>query len=141
MRYAVLAIGFVLILQNAGVNLTAFSVLAGAVGVGVGFGLQNIFSNFISGLIIMLERPIKVGDRVEMGGIEGTVLEIGVRRTTVITATTSRSSCPTSVSSSTTSSTWSTPAADPRAGAGDGAPRLRRARRRTAHAKPRSHRR
>jgi len=60
-------------------------VLAGAVGVGVGFGLQNVVSNFISGLIITLERPIKVGDRVEVGGIEGTVQEIGARRTTVIT--------------------------------------------------------
>ncbi|HEX6707285.1 MAG TPA: mechanosensitive ion channel domain-containing protein [Albitalea sp.] len=84
-RYAVLVIGVVLILQNAGVNLSALGVLAGAVGVGVGFGLQNIVSNFISGLIITLERPIKVGDRVEVGGIEGTVQEIGTRRTTVIT--------------------------------------------------------
>ena len=84
-RYLVLVIGIVLILQNAGVNLSALGVLAGAVGVGVGFGLQNVVSNFISGLIIMLERPFKVGDRVEIGGIEGVVQEIGARRTTLVT--------------------------------------------------------
>ena len=84
-RYAVLVIGLVVVLQNAGINLTAFSVVAGALGVGIGFGLQNLFSNFISGLIIMLERPIKVGDRVELAGVEGVVREIGARRTTVVT--------------------------------------------------------
>ncbi|MGE0806641.1 MAG: mechanosensitive ion channel family protein [Burkholderiaceae bacterium] len=84
-RYLVLIIGLTLILQNAGINLTALSVVAGAIGVGVGFGLQNIVSNFISGLIIMLERPIKVGDRVELGTLEGTVREIRARRTTVVT--------------------------------------------------------
>jgi small-conductance mechanosensitive channel len=84
-RYLVLAVGITLIVQNAGINLSALGVLAGAVGVGVGFGLQNVVSNFISGLIITLERPIKVGDRVEVGGIEGTVQEIGARRTTIIT--------------------------------------------------------
>lgn len=85
LRYVVLIVGFMLILQNAGVNLTALSVVAGALGVGVGFGLQNIFSNFVSGVIIMVERPIKVGDRVEMAAIEGTVHEIGARRTTIVT--------------------------------------------------------
>jgi len=84
-RYTVLVFGVVLILQNAGLNLSALGVLAGAVGVGVGFGLQNVISNFVSGLIIILERPIKVGDRVEVGGIEGEVQEIGARRTTVLT--------------------------------------------------------
>ncbi|WP_280156231.1 mechanosensitive ion channel domain-containing protein [Piscinibacter sp. XHJ-5] len=84
-RYTVIVAGYALVLQNAGLNLSALGVLAGAVGVGVGFGLQNVVSNFISGLIITLERPIKVGDRVEVGGIEGVVQEIGARRTTVIT--------------------------------------------------------
>jgi small-conductance mechanosensitive channel len=73
------------ILQTAGINLTALSVVAGALGVGIGFGLQNIFSNFISGLIIMFERPIKIGDRVELANIEGTVQAIGARRTTILT--------------------------------------------------------
>jgi small-conductance mechanosensitive channel len=84
-RYLVLTIGLVVLLQTAGINLTALSVVAGALGVGIGFGLQNIFSNFISGLIIMFERPIKVGDRVELANIEGTVQAIGARRTTVLT--------------------------------------------------------
>jgi small-conductance mechanosensitive channel len=84
-RYVVLVIGVMLILQNAGLNLSAFSVVAGAVGVGVGFGLQNVISNFVAGLIITLERPIKIGDRVEVSGVEGTVQEIGPRRTTIVT--------------------------------------------------------
>lgn len=84
-RYLVLVVGLVLILQNAGINLTTLNVVGGAIGVGVGFGLQNIISNFISGLIVMLERPIKVGDRIEVGGVEGTVREIGARRTTIVT--------------------------------------------------------
>lgn len=85
LRYAVLVLGIALILQNAGIRLTALGVVAGAVGVGVGFGLQNIISNFISGLIIMLERPIKVGDPIELGGVAGIVREIGARRTTIVT--------------------------------------------------------
>jgi small-conductance mechanosensitive channel len=84
-RYTVLVIGFMLIMQTAGINLTTFNVLAGAVGVGVGFGLQNIVSNFISGLIVMFERPVKPGDRINVGGIEGSVLEIGTRSTTMLT--------------------------------------------------------
>jgi len=85
-RYVVLVLGMVLILQNVGINLGALSMVAGAVGVGVGFGLQNIVSNFISGLIIMLERPIKVGDRVEVASVEGVVHEISARRTTIVTS-------------------------------------------------------
>ncbi|WP_298270472.1 mechanosensitive ion channel domain-containing protein [Geobacter sp.] len=84
-RYVVLVIGFVIILQTAGIDLTTFNVLAGAVGIGLGFGLQNIVSNFISGLIILFERPIKVGDRIEVGGVEGDVVRIGARSTEVVT--------------------------------------------------------
>src|SRR2546425_8768761 len=62
LRYLVLILGIALMLQNIGINLTALGVVAGALGVGVGFGLQNIISNFISGLIILFERPIKLGD-------------------------------------------------------------------------------
>src|SRR5439155_22745254 len=64
--YAVLVIGIVIVLDNAGIHLGALTVFAGAVGVGVGFGLQNIASNFISGLVILAERPITIGDRVEV---------------------------------------------------------------------------
>lgn len=84
-RYVVLLLGLLIILQTAGVNLTTLNVLAGAVGIGVGFGLQNIISNFISGLIIMFERPIKVGDRIEIDGVEGDVVDIGARSTVVLT--------------------------------------------------------
>jgi small-conductance mechanosensitive channel len=85
-RYTLLIVGTVVILQMFGIRLTAFAVLAGAIGVGVGFGLQQIISNFISGLIIMFERPIKVGDRIELANLEGNVTEIGMRRTTVVTS-------------------------------------------------------
>ena len=85
-RYALLIIGTIVILQAFGIKLTAFTVLAGAIGVGVGFGLQQIISNFISGLIIMFERPITVGDRIELGTLEGTVQHIGMRKTTIVTS-------------------------------------------------------
>jgi small-conductance mechanosensitive channel len=83
--YALLGLGFFISLQMVGVNLTSLGFLAGAVGVGFGFGLQNIISNFISGLIILAERPIAIGDRVEIGGVAGQVREISLRSTTVIT--------------------------------------------------------
>ena len=85
-HYTVLAIGFIAIMETAGINLTALSVLAGAVGVGVGFGLQTIVSNFICGLIVMFERPVRIGDRVELAGVEGDVIEIGARATRIMTA-------------------------------------------------------
>jgi small-conductance mechanosensitive channel len=84
-RYAVLVIGFLMIIQLAGIPMTAFAVVAGAVGLGVGFGLQTIASNFISGIIIMFERPVKVGDRIEVGEVHGKVTAINARATTVLT--------------------------------------------------------
>jgi small-conductance mechanosensitive channel len=84
-RYFVIAVGFVIMLQTAGIDLTALNVLAGAVGIGLGFGLQNIVNNFISGIIILFERPIKVGDRIEVGSVEGDVIRIGGRSTEVVT--------------------------------------------------------
>ncbi len=85
LRYAIVALGTLVILQGAGIDLSALTVLAGALGVGLGFGLQNVTSNFISGLIILFERPIKVGDRVEVGQVTGNVRRIGARATTVVT--------------------------------------------------------
>ena len=85
MGYALLGLGFYISLQMVGVNLNSLAFVAGAVGVGLGFGLQNIISNFISGLIILAERPIAIGDRVEIGGVAGQVREISLRSTTVIT--------------------------------------------------------
>ncbi len=84
-KYAITTIGAVVILQAVGIDLSAFTVLAGALGVGLGFGLQNVASNFVSGLIILFERPIKVGDRIEVGGVSGEVRRIGARATTVVT--------------------------------------------------------
>ncbi|MFZ1700300.1 MAG: mechanosensitive ion channel domain-containing protein [Pyrinomonadaceae bacterium] len=84
-RYVILVVGFLILIQSIGINLTTLNVLAGAVGVGVGFGLQNIANNFISGLIILLERPIKVGDRVEVDDVSGDVITIGARSSTIRT--------------------------------------------------------
>ncbi len=84
-RYVVIGIGFLIIFQTLGIDLTPLNVLAGTVGIGIGFGLQNIANNFISGLIILLERPIKIGDRIEVGSVEGDVIKIGARSTTVLT--------------------------------------------------------
>jgi small-conductance mechanosensitive channel len=84
-RYVVLFVGLLVILQTVGINLTTLNVIAGAVGIGIGFGLQNIASNFISGLIILFERPIKIGDRIVVGDVEGDVINIGARSTTVVT--------------------------------------------------------
>jgi small-conductance mechanosensitive channel len=84
-RYAVLLIGLLIIIQTVGIDLTTLNVLAGAVGLGVGFGLQNVVANFIAGLILLFERPIKIGDRIEVSGIEGAVVAIRARATTVVT--------------------------------------------------------
>jgi len=84
-RYIIITLGALVILQSAGIDLTSLNVLVGAIGVGLGFGLQNITSNFFSGLILLFERPIKMGDRVEIGGVVGEVKEIGARATTIVT--------------------------------------------------------
>jgi small-conductance mechanosensitive channel len=81
----VLIVGIFIVLDNAGIHLGALAVFAGAVGVGVGFGLQNIASNFISGLVILAERPITVGDRVEVAGVAGQIQHIGARSTVIMT--------------------------------------------------------
>ncbi len=84
-RYGVISLGTLVILQAAGINLTSLNVLVGALGVGLGFGLQNITSNFFSGLILLLERPIRIGDRVEIAGAVGEVRDIAARATTLVT--------------------------------------------------------
>ena len=83
--YAVLVIGIIIVLENAGIHIGTLTVFAGAVGVGVGFGLKNIASNFISGLLILAERPIAIGDRIEVAGITGQVRQIRARSTVIIT--------------------------------------------------------
>ena len=81
----VLIVGILVVLENTGIHLGALTVFAGAAGVGVGFGLQNIASNFISGLVILAERPISIGDRIEVAGITGQVQQIRARSTLVLT--------------------------------------------------------
>jgi len=72
-------------LSSSGVELNKFTVLTGALGVGLGFGLQNIVNNFVSGLILLFERPIHVGDTVDVGGLVGMVRRIGARSSTILT--------------------------------------------------------
>jgi small-conductance mechanosensitive channel len=81
----VLIVGIFIVLDSAGIRLGTLTVFAGAVGVGVGFGLQNVASNFISGLVILAERPITIGDRVEVAGIAGQVQQIRARSTVIMT--------------------------------------------------------
>ncbi len=83
--YVVIAFGLFIALDTVGLNLSSLAIFAGAVGVGVGFGLQNIVSNFMSGLIILTERPIALGDYVDVNGTGGRVKEINLRSTMVIT--------------------------------------------------------
>jgi potassium efflux system protein len=85
--YYILLTGlFFIVLANTGLQLDKFTVITGALGVGLGFGLQNIVSNFASGLIVLFERPIRVNDTVEIAGITGIVRRIGARSSTVLTA-------------------------------------------------------
>ena len=84
-NYVILALGFVIALGVIGVSLTKMTVLAGAFGVGIGFGLQSVVNNFVSGLILLFERPIHVGDTVEVGDLLGEVRRIGIRASVVRT--------------------------------------------------------
>ena len=84
-HYVILGIGFVFAVGAAGINLSQFALLAGAFGVGIGFGLQNIVNNFVSGLVLIFERPIQIGDTIEVGSLLGRVRRIGIRSSTVRT--------------------------------------------------------
>jgi len=85
LHYLLLLLVFFFAVNAGGVELNKFTVLTGALGVGVGFGLQNIVNNFISGLILQFERPIHVGDVLDVDGTTGTVTRIGIRSSTVKT--------------------------------------------------------
>ncbi|MBT8302368.1 MAG: mechanosensitive ion channel [Maribacter sp.] len=84
-RYFILALGFVLAISALGIDLSKFNLLAGALGLGIGFGLQNVVSNFISGIILVFERPILTGDVVEVNSLLGIVSKIGVRSSRIST--------------------------------------------------------
>ena len=83
--YAMVMFGLVVALAAAGFEVSQLAFVVGALGVGIGFGLQNVVNNFVSGLILMFERPIQPGDVVEVGGVSGKVREIGMRATTLST--------------------------------------------------------
>jgi small-conductance mechanosensitive channel len=78
-KYVFIAVGILIGLQMVGFDLSILAFLGGLLGIGIGFGLQNIFLNFASGLILLFERPIKVGDVVEIDGLMGTMKDIGFR--------------------------------------------------------------
>jgi potassium efflux system protein len=85
-KYFIIVVGFFLGVASLGFDLAKMGILAGALGVGVGFGLQNLVSNFVSGLILIFERPILVGDVIEAEGFQGTVAEIGIRSSKIISS-------------------------------------------------------
>ncbi|MGH7766299.1 MAG: mechanosensitive ion channel family protein, partial [Candidatus Binatia bacterium] len=85
LNYIILAAGFVVGLGIVGADLSKLTILAGAFGVGIGFGLQSVVNNFVSGLILLFERPIRVGDSVQVGSVQGRVRRIGIRASVVST--------------------------------------------------------
>lgn len=84
-QYVVVVFGLMIAFKTIGLDLTALTVFAGALGVGIGFGLQNITSNFISGILILMERPLRVNDIVNVDKYEGEVTHIGIRALTLKT--------------------------------------------------------
>ncbi len=84
-HYTVIALGVIVAAQTIGLNLGSLAVVFGFLSVGIGFGLKNITSNFISGLILLVERPVSVGDLIEVEGRFGRVLKISMRATIVMT--------------------------------------------------------
>jgi small-conductance mechanosensitive channel len=84
-HYAIITLGFLLAMAAAGIELNRLVVLAGALGVGIGFGLQDIVRNFVSGLILAFERPFGIGDVIEVGTLMGKVRRIGARSSTIRT--------------------------------------------------------
>ncbi|RMD49798.1 MAG: mechanosensitive ion channel family protein [Ignavibacteria bacterium] len=82
-QYIIITIGVVVAFQTVGIDLSGLAVVLGFLSVGIGFGLQNITSNFIAGLILLFERPINVGDRITVGDREGDVTNINIRSTTI----------------------------------------------------------
>jgi potassium efflux system protein len=85
LRIGIISIGFFFAAGVAGFGMDKLTILLGALGVGIGFGLQNIFNNLVSGIILAFERPIQEGDIIEVGELWGTVKEIGIRSSTIFT--------------------------------------------------------
>jgi small-conductance mechanosensitive channel len=83
--YLVVGMGFLVAVLASGMDVTRFTVILGTLSVGIGFGLQNVVNNFVSGLILLYERPIRVGDVIDVGTATGTVTHIGIRSSTIRT--------------------------------------------------------
>lgn len=84
-KYIIISMGLFLAFMSVGIDFNKFAILIGALGVGIGFGLQNLVNNFISGIILIFERPIQTGDVIKVGEITGTVKKIGIRASVVRT--------------------------------------------------------
>jgi small-conductance mechanosensitive channel len=84
-KYAVIAVGVLISFQTIGVQMDSVAVIFGFLSVGIGFGLQNLTSNFISGILLLVERPVKVGDRIYVDGVAGDITDIRIRATVVRT--------------------------------------------------------
>jgi small-conductance mechanosensitive channel len=84
-RYTIVTLGVMAAASMAGLKMSSLTIILGALGVGIGFGLQNIFNNLVSGLILLLERPIKIGDTIEVGQLIGVVKHIGIRASNIQT--------------------------------------------------------
>jgi small-conductance mechanosensitive channel len=85
LHYVILLVGFFVAIAAMGFDMTKFTILAGAFGVGLGFGMQNIVNNFVSGLILLFERPVKVGDVIQLEDTGGAVESIGIRASLIRT--------------------------------------------------------
>jgi small-conductance mechanosensitive channel len=85
LQYISIIFGVIIVLQGAGINLSSLTVVAGVLGIGIGLGLQNLASNFFSGLILLFEQTVKVGDYIELGQLKGTIEKITIRSTIVRT--------------------------------------------------------
>ena len=85
-QYAVVIFGLLIALKSIGIDPTMLTVFAGALGVGIGFGMQNLVNNFISGILLLIERPVRTGDFAHIDGYSGTVTRIGIRSLTLETA-------------------------------------------------------
>lgn len=82
-KYIILSVGFLFALVSIGIDFNKFALLFGALGVGIGFGLQSLVNNFLSGIILIFEHPIQIGDIIKVGDVAGTVKKIGIRASIV----------------------------------------------------------
>lgn len=83
--YFIISLGFIIVPQACGLDIRSLAFLAGGLGIGIGLGFQGLFQNFVSGLILLIERPVKVGDYIEIDDLEGNIKKISIRATTILT--------------------------------------------------------